>query len=107
MYVGLSVICLNPLKPSGYFVYQYICQSEILSSARRLFLCFVVLRTAIISVHSINLFNCITETECVCCMVPTESLNNINFLFWSLKAVPWLGRLVAGLSTWMPEFYSM
>ena len=54
--LSLSLFCLNPLKPSGYFVYQYICQSKILillTEEAYISVFFVVLRMAIFfSVHN-------------------------------------------------------
>ena len=57
-------------------------------------MCFVWIweQTAIISLYSINWLVFITETECVYCAVRTSN------------AVPWLRRLVACLSSWIPEF---
>jgi len=45
----------------------------------------------------------ITETECVYCVVRTESLNIIQNILY--LAVPWRRLLVAGLSSWRHGFY--
>jgi len=66
---------------------------KILRSAHTVYLCFVWIweQTAIISLYNINWQVFITETRCVYCAVRTGYLYIIHIL-------PWLRRLVAGLS---------
>jgi hypothetical protein len=63
-------------------------------------MCFVWIseQTAIISLYSINWLVFITEMESVYCAVRTESLTIVQFNFRLSMDVPWLRRLVAGLS---------
>ena len=62
-------------------------------------MCFVWIweQTAIISLYSINWQIFIIETECAYCAVRTECTTMMHLIF-IINVVPWLRRLVAGLS---------
>jgi len=68
---------VNPLQPSGNYMYRQLQHSQILRSAHTLFMYFVWIpeQTAIISIYSINWLVFITETESVYCAVRTGHLN--------------------------------
>ena len=66
---------LNPLKPSGHYMYrQFNMQQFYVLPTLCIYVFCVYLRTAIISLYSINWLVFITETECVYCAVRTVSL---------------------------------
>jgi hypothetical protein len=83
------------VPPSLTFTNSTFCPHSV-------FMCFVWIseQTAIISLYSINWLVFITETECVYCAVRSGSSQS-TLIFVFKGAVPWLERLVSGLSPWM------
>ena len=71
---------VNPLKPSGHYMYRQFNIHNSKFCPHSVFICFVLIseQTAIISLYSINWLVFITETECVYCAVRTGYLNVIQ-----------------------------
>ena len=70
---GLNI---NPLNPSGHYMYHQFNIHNSTFCPHSVFMCFVWIseQTAIISLYNINWLVFITETECVYCAVRTECL---------------------------------
>ena len=83
---------------SGRYMYrQFNNQQFYVLPHTAVFMCFVWIseQTAIISLYNINWLVCVTETECIYCVVRTGYLNT--------SGVTWLGRLGADILSLGPR----